>query len=249
MASHHAIQDTPRDDAAKLDEARGNDRRSALRVVVVGLNIGFAMLLWPLDAMPPMDALGWGAGALLPLALGAVLVARARHAAASWLLLVAFPVLLALSFAMRRADSPDPLALVLMALSLLAYGAVAASVSGPTPSALPYAGSVRGTFIDGRSLAERLRWTLVCVAALAIVVVAPAWGGTEALHQAWGDAANEGAVLTAVVAASAGCAVMASYAIGVTRAPNKRSATNRRWRVALLLAATALGAVTYTLVR
>jgi hypothetical protein len=248
MARHDAMQDTPRADATKPDGVDISRRRDAVRTAILGLNLWFAMLLWPLDELPPSHALVWGGAALAMLAVGVTLVAQTRASAASWLLLLAFPVLLALALVNRATDAYDPLSLALVGLSLLAYGAVAASVTAPGASALPYSGTVRTTFIDGRTFTERTRWILVCIAAVLIVVVAPTLGGRDTLEAAWGEAATEGALLTAVVAASIGGAVIASYTIGITRPPRRRTATDRRWRVAALLLAAAVGALTYAFV-
>jgi hypothetical protein len=236
--------------------------RARLRVLLLGANLWALCAFWPALA-------GRGEGPVLlalstfsavPLALWAALGERMRWARAV-LLFVVFPVALAAVLALRpearSAQLYGPLGMVLLALSLCAYGAAAAASLDVPAQVLSVTHAPLGADPwdappPERGMRQRLFIALCASGAGAIALVAPTLGGTSVLERAWGDAAGVGAVLSAVVAGALGIAVLAIYMPNALRA---RSATEQSprsdttLRVAWFLFLALLGAITYVVVQ
>ena len=225
-----------------------------VRLGLLGLNAWVVVFLVPtlhLDlAVQPSDLL-----ALLPLAvLGAGVVwLGSRPDLARTALLAFFPPALGLAVAVRpeliEREIFDPITILLGAASLLAYTAAAAHACGRPQGVKPtsaHPSRSRDPVVEppARRWTRRVLLTLAALGGFAIVGVAPVW--TERMRRAerWGEAIDDGAVLTIVVAALA-----ASFAIGAVIGPalraerrSKVSPTRRKRRLALAaLVATAAG--------
>jgi hypothetical protein len=236
--------------------------RVRLRVLLLGANLWALCALWPALAGrgegPALLALS--AFSVLPLALWAALGQRMRWAQ-SLLLFIMFPVALAAVLALRpealNAQLYGPLGMVLLAVSLCGYGAAAAASLDVPAQVLSVTQASLGADPWDAAPAERgMRqrvFIAMCVAgAGAIALVAPAIGGTSVLERAWGDAAGVGAVLSAVVAAALGVAVLAIYMPNALRAKTGAEQTPRgdsTLRVVWFLFLALLGAITYFVVQ
>ena len=159
---------------------------------------------------------------LLALGLGVRWLGH-RESPARWLLLAIFPTSMAVTVAVDGRDAYDPVTALVGGLSLLAYLAAAAHASSRPLDVKP-------TTIRAASAKEpvaeppRRRWTrraLLLASALgsiAIVAIAPTWASESERASAWGEAADDGAVLTVVVAM-----VIAAFALGAIVGPSLRA--------------------------
>ncbi len=227
---------------------------------VLGVNAWLVIVLWPLafEASPGLFDIALLLPPLVLLAAG-VWQLRSRlpkgKLTAQWLLLAAFPVSVVAVVASRpeplNQTAHTPLALLLGVVSLAAYGAGSASATARSrvlrhgdhqplatawqPDPLPR------PWLRGFVMAVTL------VGALCIAVLAPSWNGFQALESAWGKAAREGGVLTAVVAAILATTVVVVFlGPALRKEPARvRSAPERRRKVASLLLLSVVGGLTY----
>jgi len=233
--------------------------RNALPVVLLGLNVWLAGVLWPLLATAQGSLAGYGAAGacLLPLLAGALIHARelggeARTrtwAGAAWL--VAFPIACGAVMALwpqpaeRALGTPG---LVLLWVSLCAFGAAVARACGiraQPPVAveltLPEGAS------QGRPAPRRLRRAVIAVCVgggAALGLIAPDLGALAA------DADGQeraGLVLTAVVGSALGCTVVALFLGSGLRTDQKPSEPriDSNLRAAWFVFIALLGAVVY----
>ena len=242
-------------------------QRQTLAVLVLGLNLWAALLLWPLLGQSARGSeLALALACLLPLLLGAAVQSEvgARVPARRWvagaLFLTVFPALLGGTLVVRpealNQQMFGPAGLLLVWLSLCAYGASAAAACATRAPELV----ALGTPLDHepwdvpeaeRGRPQRVATALWLLGAAAIAVVAPALGGLPALERAWGDAALAGGVLTAVVGAALGAASLSVFLGGALRAdagghePRAEMALRVAWFLFLAL----LGGVTYFVVQ
>lgn len=182
----------------------------------VGAALGPTLLL----AALPLGALAGGA-----LCLGA------RRAAARWILLAAYPPCLAAAVGLRdelvTREAYDEATTLLAAASLLAYLAAAAHATSRAPShepvtVHPLVGEPPVVEPPARRWLRRVLLALAALGGFAVAVLGPAIGSRRARIDAWGEAADEGAVLTAVVAA-----VVAAAAVGAIVGPRLRAERRR----------------------
>jgi len=227
-------------------------RVDAIRVGLLGAN------LWAVSALVPAALSGprvtaWLLAMLpLPVLALAALALRRLPRIAPWLLLGAFPLSVAVvvsAMPSHTVDAPYPaMALFIVALALLAYGAAAAAASErphwdshassrPLPDTRVPKDATRRRRIRGVVL------TLGAIGAFALAVVAPLAGGERALRASWGEGAPEAGVLSAVVAGSLATLMLAAF-LGPSTRRRKHlpSSRQRRTRVALLLMVVLTGA-------
>lgn len=235
-------------------------RWGALRVGILGLNAWTVALLIPtlhvgvgttletLLAISPLIALGLG-----------VYWLDQRRAWARWALLGAVGPALCLAIALRdelvAREAFDPAGMLLAAVSLLAY--LAAAAHALTRPRAPRESSVH-PLRTKEPVAEPAprRWLrrallgTASMGALAIAVLAPAWAERSARVEAWGDAADDGAVLTAIVAAiSAAVALGAVIGPGLRADRKPRDPAKDRRRFALSLGVAIVGAIGWLVLR
>lgn len=209
---------------AETTDSRKVAVEGRLRTLLLGTNAWLVVYLIPAlhggSASFPTSLLAtWP---LLALALGVSWLGR-RESPSRWLLLGIFPTSVAAAVALQGAETYDPITALVGGLSLLAYLAAAAHASSRPLKVKP-------TTIRAASAKEpvaepaRRRWTrraLLAASALgslAIVAVAPTWVSEGDRASAWGEAAEDGAVLTVVVAM-----VIAAFALGALVGPSLRA--------------------------
>jgi hypothetical protein len=236
----------------------------AALVLGLGANVWITHVLLALvsgGASPAQYAVG--VFALLCLLLGVVARMSAalghrerREAAARWILLGVFPGAIGLSLSLGdervRETAHNALSMPLCAAALLAYGAAAVSACRRRPTLL----EAEIHPLNGREAQprpKRLRGFVigaVLFGSLVITVVAPLWPPYPQAAQAWGDAADAGAVLTALVAMATAVSVIVVHLGSALRRSDGRGETlrQRRNRFATLLFLTLLGLVTYWIV-
>ncbi len=247
--------------------AQGAARRRVLAVLLLGLNPWLIGVLWPVLTAPVFRAanLLGALACLLPLLLGGAAQGAfgnrppVPHWVAGALWLAIYPATLAAGLALPP-DAPShesfgPVTLILLWLSLCAFGAAAAQACAPRAPELAATRAALGNEPwDAPELERRgLQHAIVglcIVGAAAIAVIAPTLGGFEGLEAAWGEAGRAGGVLTAVVAAALavttigvflGCGLRSDRALDAGRADAPLRAA---WFLFLAL----LGAVTYMVV-
>lgn len=175
--------------------------------------------------------------------------------AARWLLLGAYPASLGLSLTLgserTRELAHGAFSMSLCAAALLAY-VVAAVVACRAElrtieiEAHPLTSPREPSPPDGVQL-RRAVTALVLCGAFAIAVVAPLTPSYPELAAAWGDAADAGAALTALVGTAIAVSVVAVYLGAALRRAETRpdNARARRQRIVTLLVLTLLGLITY----
>lgn len=231
-------------------EARGD----LLRVGLLGLN-AWAVVL----AIPALDASGartaglfaalLGPLAALALALAAI---HTRHAAQALAALVGFPAALALGVGARpelqRGGGHTTLTLCLAVLSFLAWAVAAAHTLGrPTPgraTTVQPLGSHRESVPERRrrAYARRALLGVASAGAFALTAVAPTQLDRDAFEQAWGAAADEGALLATVVGSALAALMLGGIVGPALRAERRPSAPRPAWlRVVFAVAAFATG--------
>lgn len=178
--------------------------------------------------------------------------------AARWLLLGAYPASLGLSLTLgserTRELAHGAFSMSLCAVALLSYvvSAVVACKAERSPMVIeshPLASAREPSPPNGVRL-RRVVIAIVLCGAFAIAVIAPLTPPYPALAAAWGDAAEAGAALTALVATAIAVSTVAVH-LGATlrRAePRPDSARAHNQRIATLLLLTALGLITYFVV-
>jgi hypothetical protein len=255
MAQRHGIQDNPELDGAKA--ILGGESHGAL-VLGLGINVWVTHVLLTLvsrSASPAQHVVG--ACALLCLLLGVAarmtIHGEQRERTARWLLLCVYPGTIGLALSLGseqvRETAYTALSMPLCAASLLAYGA-AAVIACRQPSSLLASESHPLNGRESVAPVPRLRGFVIAMVlggGFAITVVAPLWPAYGELASAWGDAAEAGAVLTALAATAIAVSVIVVHLGAALRRAERRVDTvpKRRNRVATLLFLTVLGFVTY----
>jgi hypothetical protein len=222
-------------------------------VLAAGVNLCWIGMVWPMlvrGAPTAVDTVAL-AGALLLLGGGALAVGR-RTSLAAGALLVGLPVTLGVGLTsqpealIERAFGPLPSAVLL--LSFGAFGALSAQAISPTLVPL----QVRCTPINEAPAARparRLHDAIVAMSIAGAVVlsaVAPLWGGGAALRAAWGEAAAEAGVLSAVLGSALAVAVLSVFGGAALRPPKRPLVEpDRDAQLASYLFLALLGAVTY----
>jgi hypothetical protein len=261
------MQDSPSRTAAKPLVTLGGPnepaaRRERLRVLLLGANVWVLGVLWPLLGSRSTSPTELVAGLLCPLPLllgGTSSAAGSSLFLRSSLWLVAYPAAFAVAVAVRPEGLNQhlygPLGLVLLWLSLCAYGASAVTATAGRAPELAAVHTALGTEPGDTPQRRRTPLQLGVIGmffagAGALCLVAPQWGGQSLLEQAWGDAAQSGGVLTAVVGAALGVATLAIYlsaALRAKREPEPHS--DAPLRVAWFLFLALLGIVTYFVIQ
>lgn len=238
--------------------ASGNTR---LRVGVLGLNAWLVVCLIP-SLHAGVGSVATFALSFLPLALLAAGLGALdrRDSLARWVLLGAFPPGLgawpATRSELRSQDTYDETTMLLAAASMVAYFAAAAHATSRARSTThatvhPLTGKNPVVEPPPRRWLRRALLAGATIGSVAIAVLAPALGSRRERVEAWNDAADDGAVLTAVVA-SIVCALALGGVVGPAlraerRQPSGASASRRRLVVALSIAVVA--AVAWLLLR
>jgi hypothetical protein len=175
--------------------------------------------------------------------------------AARWLLLGAYPASLGLALTLgserTREVAHGAVSMSLCAAALAAYVVAATIACKAELRALeveshPLSSAREQSPPSGLHL-RRAVIAIVLVGAFAIAVIAPLTPSYPALAAAWGDAADAGAALTALVGTAIALSVVAVHLGSALRRTELRpdNAQARRKRIATLLALTALGLITY----
>jgi len=226
-----------------------------LPVGVLGANLWWVTVALPLALGAPRTP--WLAGSvaavtLAPLAAG-LRATRLRPVAARWLLLAAYPgaVGLVVSLAPRLCEAPldSPLAALVGALSLIAYGACAAAETG-RPRSLhpcttqPLAGSAETPEAHRRKVRRRALLAVGAAGAGALAVVAPSLTLDAPLGATWGEEASAAAALHAVVGGVLGVIAITRFVGPATRLV-RRPTPPPRVRAIRSLAMVALAAVAF----
>ena len=236
-------------------------RDDIVRVGLFGTSAWLAAVLLPLSLAGPD---GWfppiaTTASLLPLGLGAWAL-RDFRSVAPWLLLAAYPATLAAFVAllprMTAGEPEDGFAQGIAALAVVVYGAIAAAAASRPAAIRTSTHRALGTVQPVRQSPRRrtLRRALLGgggILAFAVAVAAPTWGGREGLRRAWGEAATEAGVLTAVIAGAVATIAVAAFLGPATRASRKPppSRRQRQVRIALFFGVAALGSLVYWIVR
>jgi hypothetical protein len=261
MAQRHGFQDTA--DLSPPKELSEAETPAAL-VLGLGVNVWITHVLLALVSGAATTAqYAVGGFALLCLLLGVAARMSAvlrdterREAAARWILLGIYPGAIGLSLSLgderARESAHSALSMPLCAAALLAYGAAAVSACRKRPNLLEAEiHALNGREADARP--KRLRQFVigaVLFGSLAISVVAPLWPPYPQAAEAWGDATEAGAVLTALVAMATAVSVIVVHLGSALRRSEAHGETlrQRRNRFASLLFLTLLGFVTYWIV-
>ncbi len=241
--------------------------RLALNTVPIQVRIGtLGMLSWALCAGLPylyraeptraFDVLALLLGPLC-LGLGSYLSQR-EHRHAPILLLTAFPIVL--SFAVSRVAHDQalsmfsPSTLLLMLLSLAAYGSTALQASYATSRLRTVEHKPLGEVAQVQPSMRRRQAATLALLVLtlgALCVLAFGSSGTPAHYrEQWGQAASAGAVVAALAAGLVGCVMIAILAPGLraerseTKAPPERAK-----RLSWLLLVAVSGLILYSLAR
>ena len=236
-------------------------RRSAVALIALGSNAWATSVGWTLlPAEVSLRASMFAASALVWLVLGALLHLRRGSAAAEnaarWLCLCVYPAALAAALCSSSEAARErihtPLTMAFCALSLLAYGAIAVLTCRVPIALLPATTQPRPAARNARSPERQtiraLSIALLLAGALAIGLVAPLLPAYSEVEAAWGEAAEAGAVLAAVVAAALSVTIVAidlGSLLQARAAQRTLSARQRRNRVATLLFLSLFGGVVY----
>lgn len=230
-----------------------------LRIALLGLNAWAVAVFVPILFEPRRTA-GVLAAAALALLAGGVRGLARWPAAASWALLAAFPATLAAAVASLPPDADQPMqgtvSLALAAVSLIAFILVTARTCARPPSTRPETArpldEANGEPVPAsrQVAASHVFLAGAAVGAFALVAVAPTWGTRRALELAWNGAADEAAVLTAVLA---GVVAVSTLALVVAPAMRRRRPPRPRTRqlqirVTLLVTLALLGLYVHYLV-
>lgn len=245
-------RESEREIAVETSAVSGRARALAgliVRVGVLGLNAWVVIVALPASLGPALifaDAVLVGLP-LVALAIGLRMLWQRRDEALG-LLIVGVPVLLATAVAGRSdpalVDRYGTATTILGALSMLAYVIAAAHAIG-RPAVLrateesKLARSVRAR-ADGRGLRALVLGT-TCTMAFLIAIVVPAMGSRAGAVEAWGDAADEGRTLAAIVGGAIACvaaAVIIGPSLRAARPTSRPSEGTLTLALALLVAAT-----------
>lgn len=225
-----------------------------LRVGLLGANAWLVVYFIPTLHLG-LGSYGQNALALMPLvvlALGVGWLTEHRERA-RWCLLAIYPPALGASIAVRtdlvERGIFDELVILVGLASLIAHVAAAAHACSRPPSqkhSTSHPLMAKAPVVEPRAR-RFLRRALLAIAAVggfAVVGVAPSWTGRAERTERWGEAADDGAVLTIVVAA-----VTAAFALGAIvgpalraeRRPNLTPARRRRRVTVAILVGTTAG--------
>lgn len=245
-----------------MGDSSGADHTRRVRVLALGANLMAVCLGWPMLFGGTPTVWQWaglvGAGALLvfgglavPVRASAPVPARAAP-----LLLMAVPLAVGASMLAQpervHLQALGIFGTLVAGASMLAYGAAAlVALGGGSPGLPTTTRETRrqpwDTPPEPAPALQRPLLAMGVLGALAISVVGPLWGGLRRYEQYWGDAAAEGATLTATVAATLGATVLAVFVGGAIRTRRSHEPAPSLARAASLLAAAALGFVVYLL--
>jgi hypothetical protein len=255
MAQRHGFQDSADLSGSK---ALSNAELHPALVLGLGVNVWVTHVLLVLVSYGATP-LQYVVGACSLLCLLAGLATRTlrdderSRVAVRWLLLGVFPALIALSLSLGteqiRESAYTAFSMPLCAASLLAYVAAAVVTCRQEGTLL----ETETHALNGREppvAPSRLRRAVIAlctVGAFAIAVVAPLIPRHADLGEAWGDAADAGAVLAALAAAAIAVSVIVVHLGGALRKAEKStdSLRQRHQRLATLLFLVLLGFVTY----
>jgi hypothetical protein len=266
MAQEHKLQDTPSTPSAKAAnedrsvvdlqptaaKAPGSFAISALGVNAWAASVGWTLLSPDLSLVHTLLA----SLALVPLGLGALLQARARtpswQIGARWLLLCVFPLSLSAALCLGdeagRERAHSAVSMVLAAISLLAYGAATLQATRVPLPLLPTKSHARRSeprlSPKRESVARLLAAGCLILGAFAIALMCSDY---TQLETAWGDAADAGATLTAVVAGSI-AVTLVGLELGPLLKPKAAaqiSARKRKNRIATMLFLAMFGGAVY----
>lgn len=228
----------------------------AVRTAVLGVNAWAVALFVPaihggtegalalIEVIAPLAVLAAGVWALRG---GAAATPRR---AATWGLLAAYPLALALGIVTRpelgALDSYSTPALVVAVLATVAYGAGAAAATA-RPDAFraatrkPLGGVAPVPDEPRRRWLRRLLLGAAALGALGLGAIAPSWGERADLERSFGEAAPEAALVAAVIGGALATAIIALF-IGPSlraardRVPTRPQLTRRAigWLVAAL---------------
>lgn len=207
--------------------AEDSGRRPPFGAIGVGMRVGslglaawFATLVVPAlegGRPAPVDLVLMGLPLVaLGLGLRALGAAERGRGAAAALLLIGVPTLLATAMAggtdPAQSDRYGMPLLLLGALSTLAYAASAAHALGLPEATRPTSTTKLPSATRARAPSPVLRRLVLGTAiagAVILALVVPSLGGRATYAVAWGDAAEEGRVLTAIVGATVAAVVLA----------------------------------------
>jgi hypothetical protein len=192
---------------------------------------------------------------LVALVLGLRALARSDRAALG-LLAVGVPVLLVTGVAARAdpalGERYGTVTMILAAFSTLAYVIATADVLGRPPKLHTTKESKLALGTRARPAARGLRALVLgttSTVAMLLAVVLPALGSHQSAMEAWGPAADEGRVLTAIVGGAIACITTAAIVGPALRAPRSGAVRpgERTLPVTLSLVVAATGAIAYAI--
>lgn len=243
--------------AVAAESSAGTGLGGLIRTIALGLNA------WAVAVALPTRAGGIHGTAdvvlvLLPLAalaLGARAMARGRDSALG-LLAIGVPVLIVTAVAGRAdpelSDRYGTATTVLAALSIAGYVSVVADALGrprhvhaTRETALALAARARPS---SRGLRALVLGT-TSVLAMVLTIVVPALGSTASAREVWGEAADEGRVLTALVGATVACIAAGAIVGPALRAQRPGPARDGTLAITLSLVVAATGAVAWAILR
>jgi hypothetical protein len=237
--------------------APGNTRSASVRMLALGINAWIVAVLLPGASgdAPIADAI-LTALPLAALLVGLVAYHRARESALG-LLGVGVPVLIASAVAGRS----DPIAsdhygtgtVVIAALSVVAYVVAVAQVLGRPASMRSTSETKLARGARARPAARGLRALVVGTTgtvALLCAIAVPAMGTRVAAREVWGEAADEGRVIAAIVGGVIACVATAAIVGPSLRAERGSVArTDVATTVTLSLVVAATGAIAWAILR
>jgi hypothetical protein len=209
--------------------------------LLVALPVGYVVgLRAVMVGMLPLVALGLGIAAISERTAWARAILLAIYPSTLGLVLVLHPELVA-------RDTYGPIGIGLGSMALLAYAAAAAHAVSRVRRVLEHSqlpATTKDPVVEPRARRWFRRFLLLAAAlgAIAIAIVAPAIGAHSELVHAWGEAADDAAVLTSVAAS-----LVAAIAIGALIGPALRAERvsetvpkkERRFAIALTVSAIA----------
>ena len=272
MAQDHYLQDTPSTSSSKVSKQQRDSIEVPLSaakgpgpaaVGLLGVNAWALSVGWTLLStdVSMRRALLSSVG-LLTLALGVWLRTRAQRDSwqtlARWCLLCVFPLTLSgalcLGSELERERAHSAVSMSWAALSVLAYCGVALQLCRVPLSVLPSKSHARRREVskvaDPHRLSKNLAAGCLMLGALAIAWIAPLSSDYAELEAAWGEAADAGAALTAVVAGAIAVTVV-GVELGLLLRANVDppiSPRRRRIRIATMLLSAAFGGAVYLVV-
>jgi hypothetical protein len=252
--------DPPIPDAKRT--ATPPDAAALTRVVLLGLNAWLVVLLIPslhvgLFGLVDLALIAAPLGVLGP---GLAVLRSGKLVIARWVLCAAVPAAMGGAIALRPAlvelEAYGTIGLALGAASLLAYLAAAAhAVSADRELkeaiAQPLVGKEPVVEPLARRWLRRLMLGSAAVGAFALTVIAPSLPSQREREAAWGDAADDAAVLTAVVASLVTAIALAALIGPGLRAvrPTRDEPARRRRRLAAAMLIGTAAAVGWMVLR